>query len=233
MILPLGDHGVFSSGSTENERITESKLNLAKILAANIQTALDWAERERKIERQRDELQAELEDVFERIDDGFFALDDDWRLTYLNDRAERLLGASGREFRGRVVWQAFPELEASAGDELFRRAAATQQQTTDEAYVVVARRSPTPRRWRSARSRPRRGLTFRSDRASSWSSRTCCCGPNSTTSGTCWRTSSRTPWTTAPRALSLRMSAPRTTIPRAPSLRLRTPSRATRPRPTG
>jgi len=134
MILPLGDHGVFTSGSLESERITESKLVLAKILAANIQTALDRAERERKIERQRDELRAELEEVFERIDDGFFALDDEWRLTYLNERAERLLGAGGRELRGRVVWEAFPALEASAGDEAFRRAAETQQQTTEEAY---------------------------------------------------------------------------------------------------
>jgi len=134
MILPLGDHGVFTSGSTESERITESKLNLAKILTANIHTALDRAERERKIERQRDELQAELEEVFERIDDGFFALDDDWRLTYLNERAERLLGATDRELRERVVWRAFPELRESTGYDAFRRAAETQEPTTYEEF---------------------------------------------------------------------------------------------------
>ncbi|WP_134669040.1 PAS domain S-box protein [Halorussus marinus] len=134
MILPLGDHGVFMAGSTESERLTESKLNLAKILTANIHTALDRAERERQIERQRDELQAELEEVFERIDDGFFALDDEWRVTYVNERAERLLGASERELRDRVVWQAVPELRSSVGDEAFRRAAETQRQTTDEAF---------------------------------------------------------------------------------------------------
>ena len=60
-----------------------------------------------QLERQRDDLESELEDVFDRVDDGFYALDDEWQFTYVNDRAEALLGLEesrvvGRDIRGTV-----------------------------------------------------------------------------------------------------------------------------------
>jgi len=57
-----------------------------------------------RLERQRDDLESELEAVFERVDDGFFALDDDRRFTYVNERAgeflERGLPISGARTSG-------------------------------------------------------------------------------------------------------------------------------------
>ncbi len=47
-------------------------------------------ERERRLERQQAEIQAELKDVIDRVADGFFALDGNLRFTYVNDRAEDL-----------------------------------------------------------------------------------------------------------------------------------------------
>lgn len=35
-----------------------------------------------QIKRQRDELETELDDIFERISDGFYVLDDDLRFIY-------------------------------------------------------------------------------------------------------------------------------------------------------
>jgi PAS domain S-box-containing protein len=52
----------------------------------------DRKARERQLERQRDELKSELDEIFERISDGFYALDDHFRVTYVNDNAQRLLG---------------------------------------------------------------------------------------------------------------------------------------------
>ncbi|MFC4552801.1 MULTISPECIES: PAS domain S-box protein [Halorussus] len=135
MILPLGDHGVLTSGSTRSETFTESKRNLAKILAANAESALDRADREQTIERQRDQLQAELEEVFERIDDGFLALDDEWRFTYVNERAERLLGAAETELYGEVLWDTLPEVAESGASEAFRRAVDRQKPVSREAYL--------------------------------------------------------------------------------------------------
>ena len=135
MILPLGDHGVLTSGSTRSETFTESKRNLAKILATNTEAALDRADREQTIERQRDQLQAELEEVFERIDDGFFALDDEWRFTYVNERAERLLGAAETELYGEVFGDTLPEVAESGASEAFRRAVDRQEPVSREAYL--------------------------------------------------------------------------------------------------
>lgn len=51
--------------------------------------------REQRLERQRDELEAELDEVFKRISDGFYALDEDLRFTYINDCAQSMLGLDG------------------------------------------------------------------------------------------------------------------------------------------
>ncbi|NHN61492.1 PAS domain S-box protein [Halorussus rarus] len=135
MILPLGPHGVLTAGSTVSERLTEADLDLAKILAANTEAALDRADREQTIERQRDQLQAELDEVFERIDDGFVALDDEWRFVHANKQARRLLGTDGTDPVGDVVWDALPELRESEVREAFRRAAESQEPVSREEYV--------------------------------------------------------------------------------------------------
>lgn len=46
---------------------------------------------------------------FERISDGVFALDTDWRVTYLNSQAEALIGRSEEDLLENVVWDAFSE----------------------------------------------------------------------------------------------------------------------------
>lgn len=46
--------------------------------------------------------------VLESITDGFIALDRDWRFTYVNRAAERLLYRSRRDLAGLSMWEAFP-----------------------------------------------------------------------------------------------------------------------------
>jgi PAS domain S-box-containing protein len=52
---------------------------------------------------------AERDRLLESMTDAFAAFDDDWRYTFLNAEAERLLGRSRDELLGRVVWDVFPE----------------------------------------------------------------------------------------------------------------------------
>lgn len=56
--LPLGTHGVLIAGSTNPDEVTDEELTLGKILAANVEAALDRAEREAELERQNDRLEA-------------------------------------------------------------------------------------------------------------------------------------------------------------------------------
>ncbi|HEX8244621.1 MAG TPA: PAS domain S-box protein, partial [Longimicrobium sp.] len=60
--------------------------------------------------------------VLERMTDGFFALDGEWRFTYLNPVAERLAGLPQKEMIGRTLWEAMPELRGTDFETAFRRA---------------------------------------------------------------------------------------------------------------
>ncbi|WP_227352630.1 PAS domain-containing protein [Haladaptatus salinisoli] len=87
---------------------------------------------QRALERQRDDLERELSEVFDRIDDAFYALDDEWRFTYVNERAEQLLGREESALLGRVVWETFPDSRGTRGYEAFHRAVETQERVTYE-----------------------------------------------------------------------------------------------------
>ena len=62
--------------------------------------------------RMEDELRRsheELTDVLESITDGFYAVDREWRFTYINRRAEALLGLSRTSDIGRSIWDLRPD----------------------------------------------------------------------------------------------------------------------------
>lgn len=53
-----------------------------------------------------------IESTLSSITDAFFALDRDWRFTYINSEAERLLRRPAMELLGRNIWELFPEADA-------------------------------------------------------------------------------------------------------------------------
>ncbi|UTF52087.1 PAS domain S-box protein [Natronosalvus rutilus] len=59
--LPLGEHGILLVSSTERNDFEEESLALANILAANVEAALERAERESELERRRRELERQNE----------------------------------------------------------------------------------------------------------------------------------------------------------------------------
>ncbi len=72
--------------------------------------------------------------MFERISDGFYALDDDWRFTYANDRAEELIDYRGEGLVGKDFWEVFERAEESTLGEKYREAFETQAPTSFEFY---------------------------------------------------------------------------------------------------
>ncbi len=57
--------------------------------------------------------EGKIVEVFERISDAFYAVDRDWRFTYVNRRAEDLWGRSQKELLGKSIWQEFPQAVGS------------------------------------------------------------------------------------------------------------------------
>lgn len=51
-----------------------------------------------------------LNDILESITDGFFAVNSQWRVTYVNRRCEEIVQKSRGEILGRVLWDVFPRI---------------------------------------------------------------------------------------------------------------------------
>ncbi|MGB0100477.1 MAG: SpoIIE family protein phosphatase [Nocardioides sp.] len=93
--------------------------------------------------------EARVARVLEAMPSAFFHLDHEWRFTYLNSEAQRLLGATGMRVEGRVLWEAFPAAVGSEFDEQYHRAAATGAPVEFEGYYP-----PPLDRWYEVRAWP-------------------------------------------------------------------------------
>jgi two-component system cell cycle sensor histidine kinase/response regulator CckA len=67
-----------------------------------------------------------MSDILENTTDGFFALDSEWKFTFVNSQAEKLLGRTRVALIGQDLWKQFPELNGSALESNFRRVVAEQ-----------------------------------------------------------------------------------------------------------
>lgn len=81
----------------------------------------------------RDE-DARVSRVLEAMPTAFFHLDTDWRFTYANTEARRLLGGIGVDMVGAVIWELFPAAVGSEFEEHYRGAVETQRPVAFEAY---------------------------------------------------------------------------------------------------
>jgi len=91
-------------------------------------------EYERKLQRRKAELETELSEVLGRISDAVCALDEDWRVTHVNERAAALMGASRTDLLGRVLWEAIPDGDAIDRDR-FERAMNAQEPVSFDVHA--------------------------------------------------------------------------------------------------
>ncbi|MFC4542437.1 PAS domain S-box protein [Halosolutus amylolyticus] len=85
-------------------------------------------------ERER-ELESELQRVFGRISDAFYAVDEEYRFTHVNERAEQLLEHSEQDLLGENIWEAFPTIDRMDDvRDAFETAMNSQESTSLEFY---------------------------------------------------------------------------------------------------
>ncbi|MFZ3205070.1 MAG: PAS domain S-box protein, partial [Pseudomonas sp.] len=84
-------------------------------------------------QRELRRLAGRLTTTLESISDGFYTLDNDWRFTYVNGEAERLLGVPAAALLGSVLWSSLPSLREGEIGVRYLRAAA---QGTSEHFEV-------------------------------------------------------------------------------------------------
>ena len=83
----------------------------------------------------------------------FYALDRQWRFTYVNQRALEFLGLPQTDLVGRNYWEVLPEARGSLLEEQFRRA------LHEPCSVSFETLAPPPNRWIEVHANPTtRGL---------------------------------------------------------------------------
>ncbi|MEW6492639.1 MAG: PAS domain S-box protein [Cyanobacteriota bacterium] len=72
------------------------------------------------------ESHQQIANILERITDAFFALDDQWRFTYINSEASVALQQNPKELIGANFWDVFPEVVGSLVEQQYRQAITEQ-----------------------------------------------------------------------------------------------------------
>jgi PAS domain S-box-containing protein len=65
-------------------------------------------------------------EISESIGDGFFTLDHEWRITYINLQAAAILNRQPQEVLGKVIWEELPEINGSFQETVYRQAIENQ-----------------------------------------------------------------------------------------------------------
>ena len=90
--------------------------------------------REHRLRDERDELRARFEQVRSRVTDAVYALDEDWRFTYLNERAEEVMDVEAGAVLGESIWSVFPEATDSELWDRYHEAMDRQQSVSFETF---------------------------------------------------------------------------------------------------
>ncbi|RDI70827.1 PAS domain S-box protein [Halopelagius longus] len=117
-------------------------------VVATVTDITQLEEQTRRLSRRRDELESELADVFDRVTDAFYALDEEWRFTHVNDRAEEMLERDASELLGARIWDEFEHAANSPFRAQYERAMERQESVTFEHY------SPSIDAWFEVRAYP-------------------------------------------------------------------------------
>jgi len=105
--------------STEKIKLNESEHWLTSII--------DISERKKN--------EQALSDLYERVSDGFIAIDHNWIYTYVNKRAGELLGKDPASLIGKNMWTEFPQEKTNAFYIAYHKAMQSQEMVTVEEYV--------------------------------------------------------------------------------------------------
>ncbi len=99
-------YGFIGFDDCEQERVWhEDEVTFLLSISSNLSTAILQRQNKLALKGALDEK----EQILESIQDGFFALDKNWTITYWNKVAERMLGRKKKEVMGKNVWDEFRE----------------------------------------------------------------------------------------------------------------------------
>ena len=70
--------------------------------------------------------------IVERVSDAIVSINQEYRYTYLNKKAEKLLERSEAELRGQTIWKVFPKAVDTIAEDKIKKSLTEQTQTSYE-----------------------------------------------------------------------------------------------------
>jgi len=125
-----GSAGVLVAGLSPHLTMDEAYAAFLGRVARGVGTVLERAGRIAHAERERLA-------VLERMTDGFFALDQEWRFTYVNPVVERMTRRGAGELLGQSIWGVLPALLGTPFEAAFLAAKREQAPREVTAYSPV------------------------------------------------------------------------------------------------
>lgn len=135
---PRGTIGVISFLTAETHQLAPHDRTLTQTLGDLWAVAIEKARLYREATHQAGEASAartRIAAILESIADAFFALDLDWRFTYINARAGQIFAQHGKlpsDLVGKSIWGEFPNLEERPLGQALRRVRAEGNATSFE-----------------------------------------------------------------------------------------------------
>ena len=90
-------------------------------------------------------------DILESISDAFYAVDEQWRFTYVNGKAEDFWGRSREDLLSKNIWEEFPQ---AVGSESYRQILRAMEEGVTTEFETI---SPVLGAWVAGRAYPSRG----------------------------------------------------------------------------
>jgi PAS domain S-box-containing protein len=115
--------GILGTHTTEQREFTEHDANFVKSVANVLASAIE-----------NECTKSEREEMYGRISDAFFALDEQWRFTHINERAHELFNPEDRSLVGKQIWEEFPDVVEQRFKPKYERAMREQETVAFEEY---------------------------------------------------------------------------------------------------
>ncbi|MEJ7911694.1 MAG: PAS domain S-box protein [Chitinophagaceae bacterium] len=87
-----------------------------------------------KLEKEIKEQNRQMNEMLERMADGVFGMDNDWRIVYANSQVEKILCIKREDYLSRNFWECFPSMVDTIYYKQYHKAMQTKQSVHFEAY---------------------------------------------------------------------------------------------------
>ncbi|MFB6173010.1 MAG: PAS domain-containing protein [Halobacteriales archaeon] len=124
-------YGVLNLYSGRSDAFDETERELLAELGETIGAAVAGIEARNELE----ERKRQYETLAERVSDAYYAVDDDWTITYWNEAMAALTGTPAEAVLGERLWEAFPELLGTENETEYRAAMETREPRSFETHL--------------------------------------------------------------------------------------------------